>query len=297
MNELEDGVHKAYSLISYKLQKWMHDLIEMLPNFIVAILMLAVFMITARTITRVTITLLGRISSNFAINRLIGSSIYFTILLVGIFVALGVLNLDKTVTSLLAGAGIIGLVLGFAFQDIAANFMSGILIAVKKPFFPGDFIQSGQTIGTVDSMNLYNSIIRTEQGQFVVIPNKQLFQNAITNYSTYGKRRIDIVINVRFTENLNKVESTVKEAIQKIEYLDKTREIEFFYKEYGTSSISFEARYWIVFTNKQTDFLRAQSDGIRNIQEAFKEQGIVVPFPIQTVFLNQNGAQIPALKQ
>ena len=93
--------------------------------------------------------------------HLVKTVIYVLILGIGLFAALSVLNLDGTVTSLLAGAGIIGLALGFAFQDIAANFISGVLLSTRHPFGIGDIIETNDFFGTVQKLNLRNTIILT----------------------------------------------------------------------------------------------------------------------------------------
>ena len=90
---------------------------------------------------------------------------------------------------MLAGAGVVGLALAFAFQDIAANFISGIFISFRKPLHIDDIVKIGDYMGRVEEINLRDTVLRTFQGQMVIIPNKNVFQNPIENYSMLGKRR------------------------------------------------------------------------------------------------------------
>jgi small conductance mechanosensitive channel len=217
--------------------------------------------------------------------------IFIAFVATGIFVALSILQLDKAVTSLLAGAGIIGLALGFAFQDIAANFVSGVLMAIRRPVRLGDVIESNSYFGSVVNINLRSTIIRTMQGQHVHIPNKDIFNKPIVNYSEEGKRRIDLKCGVSYGDDLEKVKKIVLEAITSIDYLITKDEITFFYKEFGDSSINFEVRYWVNF-KKQPDYLAAPSDGVMRIKKAYDENNIMIPFPIRTLDFGIKGGEI-----
>ena len=145
MNEFD--VQKAYELISEKLVHWMEDFVAMLPNMAMAILVLVAFYFIAKLTKKGTGKMLGSVSGNISLNHLVENILYFIVIAVGCFVALDILELEKTVTSLLAGVGVIGLALGFAFQDTAANFVSGIFLAVKSPIDSGDVVQLGDIMG------------------------------------------------------------------------------------------------------------------------------------------------------
>jgi len=118
---------------------------------------------------------------------------------------LSILKLNTAVTSILAGAGIIGLALAFAFQDIAANFISGIFISFRRPLRVGDIVKVKDYMGKVEEINLRDTILRTFQGQTVIIPNKEVFQNPIENFSRLGKRRIDLWIGVSYGKTWRKL--------------------------------------------------------------------------------------------
>ena len=134
------------------------------------------------------------------------SSIFFSSVSLSLLY-LSILQLDKAVTSILAGAGIIGLALAFAFQDIAANFISGIFISFRKPIKLGDVVKINDYMGKVEQINLRDTIILTFQGQMVIIPNKDVFQSPIENYSLLGRRRLDLVVGVSYGDDLEKVKT------------------------------------------------------------------------------------------
>ncbi len=273
---------KAISSLVEKLSNWLQDLVIMLPNLLVAIVVMLVFVVAAKFGSRLIAKLLSKTSSNRQINSLLSSICYLAILCTGLFVALGVLKLDKTVTSLLAGVGIIGLALGFAFQDLAANFMAGILMSLRRPFRINDLIKTNDFFGTVAELTLRSTRIKTLTGQFVLIPNKEVFGNPITNFSQSGEHRIDVSVGVSYGDDLKKVERIAVEAIEQVSVRDENRPVELFFTEFGGSSINFDIRFWISF-EKQADFLAARSEAIVRIKQAFDDASITIPFPIRTL--------------
>src|SRR5690554_1890859 len=133
-------INKYYDLVTKKIIGWAGDIIQMLPNFVLAIIVLVTFVLIGRLVRNLLRRLLTKTLDNRSLSSLISKIIYTIILTIGSFAALSLMNLDKTVTSLLAGAGILGLALGFAFQDIATNFIAGFFMAIRRPFKIGQII-------------------------------------------------------------------------------------------------------------------------------------------------------------
>ncbi|ARA91766.1 mechanosensitive ion channel protein MscS [Rhodothermaceae bacterium RA] len=275
-------LNQTFNLLVDKLQGWLDALILALPNLVAAVLIVIGFAFAARLVRRLIVSGMDRVSAYRQVNKLLGTIGYLGVLAAGVFIALGILDLDKTVTSLLAGAGIIGLALGFAFQDIATNFISGILLSIRRPFTEGDIIESNGYLGTVADVNLRSTKLRTFQGPLVIIPNKEIFQNPLTNYSELGQRRVDLSCGVAYGDDLDKARRVALEALEGLDVRDPNRPVELFYNAFGDSSINFTARFWIDF-RKQTDFLHAQSEAIMRLKRAFDEHGITIPFPIRTL--------------
>ncbi len=282
MKKQLDSINNAAEIILGKLELWMHTLISMLPNLLLALLVIAGFFFLAKFSSNLLRRVLRRFSSHSAVIDFIVTIIRVSIVIVGFFIALGLLKLDKTVTSLLAGAGIAGLALSFAFQDTAANFISGIMLAIRHPIRVGHLVKISDYFGTVERINLRATLLRTMQGQMVIIPNKDVLQNPIENFSITGERRIDLKVGISYGDDLEKVKAVTLEAIRSIDYLHDNKPVDFYYEEFGDSSINFVIRYWIHET-KQPDFKQAMSDGIINIKKAFDANDIMIPFPIRTL--------------
>lgn len=295
---MEDiSLQEGYNQLVGKLQGWINTLIEMLPNLVLAILVLIIFYAIGKLVRKAVNRLLHKVTTNKTIIDLLETVVGVMVIGVGAFMALGILNLDGTVTSLLAGAGIIGLALGFAFQDIAANFLSGVLLSIRHPFGKGDIIESNDFYGVVKKINLRNTIIKTPQGQKVFIPNKVVYENPFINYTADYERRIDLECGVSYGDNLEKAKEVAIEAVKSLDNYNEDRGVEFYYEEFGGSSINFVIRFWVHF-RKNSDYLTPKSDAIMAITRKFDENDIMIPFPIRTLdFGIRGGEKLDAMLQ
>lgn len=273
---------EAVDLLVDKLGAWIEAAIQTLPNLILAIVILCVFWVLSGWVRRGLSNLLERGISNQQIVRLIARILSLLFLAAGLFFALGILGLNKTVTTFLAGAGVVGLALGFAFQDTAENFISGVLLALRQPFNTGDLIEANGIFGTVESTNLRSTIIRRLDGPRVYVPNSQVFKNPLTNFRARGGRRVDVSTGVSYADDLEKAEKAAMNAVNGIDGRDSDRDPECFWTEFGGSSINCVVRFWLE-DEGQRAFLAAQSDAIKRIKTAFDEQDISIPFPIRTL--------------
>ncbi len=209
--------------------------------------------------------------------------IYVFAIGVVIFTALRVLKLDKTVTTALAGAGIAGIALAFAFQDIAANFISGIFLTFQRPFFIREAIRIKDLEGFVQDMSLRDTTLKTYQGQLIVIPNKEVFQNAITNYTRPGKRRADITGTPEATVDLKKAQQVALTALHDIPGVIAADTL-FLYENIGEGTVNFKAMVWLS-SGERIAYLEFVSHFIIAITDAFKRNGIALPYPMQRVVL------------
>ncbi|MFT5753799.1 MAG: small conductance mechanosensitive channel [Flavobacterium sp.] len=275
-------ISKISDLITEKLTDWVEDLIKLLPNIVMAAIVMVIGFYIAKFVRKITRKLISKISNNISLNNLFSSIIYLVFLGIVIFTALSILNLDKAVTSILAGAGILGLTLAFAFQDIAANFMSGIFISFRKPLKVDDIVQIGNYMGKIKEINLRDTVMETFQGQTVIIPNKEVFQNPLENYTILQKRRFDLSIGVSYGDDLEKVKQITLDAVSDIEELSKEDPVNVYFFEFGDSSVNLSLRMW-VNTPEQDVYNKVGSEAIIKIKKAYDANNIMIPFPIRTL--------------
>jgi small-conductance mechanosensitive channel len=275
-------INKITNLISEKLTVWFEALVKLLPNILLAAVILVLGLYIAKYIRKIASKLIAKISYNLTLNNLFSSIIYFSAIGVIIFTVLSILQLDKAVTSILAGAGILGLGLAFAFQDIAANFISGIFISFRKPIRVGDIVEIGDYMGKIQEVNLRDTVIQTFKGQTVIIPNKEVFQNPIENYSHIKKRRFDLSVGVSYGDDLDLVQQVTHDAVKDIPGLSQTDAIKVYFTEFGDSSVNLSVRMWIA-TPEQPDYNTVGSEAIKRIKKAYDANNIMIPFPIRTL--------------
>lgn len=287
---MELNIGSISELITEKLTSWTEALIKILPNIVLAAIIVAIGFFIGKWIKKLSLKFISKISNNITLNNLFSTIIYFVFIGVVLFTALSVLQLDKAVTTALAGAGILGLALAFAFQDIATNFMSGIFISFRKPIRVGDIVTINDYMGKVVEVNLRDTIISTFGGQTVIIPNKEVFQNPIENYSYQNKRRFDLAVGVSYGEDLERVRQITLDAVKDIKELSKTEETTFFFEEFGDSSINFSIRMWIN-TPEQLTYKKVGSEAIIAIKKAYDANDIMIPFPIRTMDFGIKGGE------
>ena len=278
-------IHRTFDLLSNKLVNWVQQFVLLLPNLLITLLVLTATVFAARLTRRALASVLPRVSPGaVTLHSLISTLAYVAVLLVGIFFGLEVLGLDKTVTSLLAGVGIVGLALGFAFQDIAANFISGIIIAVQRPFTVGDVIETDKFFGTIERINLRTLDLRQVTGELVRVPNRKVFESAVTNFSVTTRRRVDVECGVAYSSDLARVRDVVLAAMANFPELLTDQPPQVMFTSFADSAINFSLRFWIPYS-RQVDYVGAKSEAIMRIKQAFDAAGIVIPFPMRTLEL------------
>lgn len=280
-----------FELVQERIQSWISSIIALLPNMVAAVLIFIIFLILSRILKKIVKKSFRKLIRSHAALNLVANLSSFIIVAVGFVIMLGVLELEKTVTSLLAGAGIIGLAISFAFQDVTANFVSGVLIAFRKPFEVNDIIETNDYMGTIEEINLRYTLIRTFQGQAIVMPNKMIFNNPLINYTENGMRRIDLAVGISYGDDLEKVKHVTLDAVKNLDGIMQEKEIMFHYSEFGNSSINFVIRFWVQYRLTHKSYLDGLHNAIVAIKKAYDENDITIPFPIRTLDFGIKGGQ------
>jgi small conductance mechanosensitive channel len=280
-------LQKAATQVVKKLDDWGLNAAKMLPNLVVAVLVLVLFWLISMVVERVVRRMVHRLSPYAHVVKLVAGISRLTVVAIGVILALSAMNLDRAVASMLAGVGILSIAIGFASKDIAGDYMAGFIIHFSHPFRTGHIIQVGKFFGYVDSIEMRTTKCHTQQGQQVIIPNHKIIEGEITNYSITGVRRVDLKCGVSYGADLQHAEDLAIEAVESLTLLNPKRPVEFFYEEFGESSINFNLRFWI--EPDQKTFLKARSEAIKLIMQSFKDHGITVPFPIRTLDFGISG--------
>lgn len=275
---------EAWQHMLERLYTWMDVAITNLPNFLLAVVVFGISYWLSRNLERWIRIPLARIVKQTSVRVIISKVASVALIAIGLFFALGIMNLDTVLKSLLAGAGVAGLAIGLALQGTLSNSFSGLFLAVKDIINVGDFVETNGYMGTVEEITLRNTQIRETDNNMVFIPNKQVLENPFKNYGLTKQVRLTIECGVGYEEDLEEVREIAIEAIQNYFPQDKSKEIEFHYLEFGGSSINFQMRFWVDATAKLS-MLEARSEAIIVIKKAFDAHDINIPFPIRTLDL------------
>ena len=278
-----NSLKKALNRISEQAEEWLDQGIENLPNFLVALILFVGFLILSRVLGRILKKRISLVSKNEGINGLVVSVFKIGIMLFGIITCLSVLHLDRTIASILAGVGLLGLAFSFAFQHTAHNLLSGLVIASKSSIDIGHFIECNGVQGVVERIGLRSTYLDNLQGQIVAVPNRLITDDNYMDYSVLGEMRIDIVGGVAYDSDLTRTKQTAVSAIQDLNLMKEGRDIEFYFTEMADFSIQFELRFWIHFNNRPVEMLEAKHQAIVSVMEGFREAGVEIPFPVTTV--------------
>ncbi|BDF95203.1 MULTISPECIES: mechanosensitive ion channel family protein [Pseudoalteromonas] len=284
------SISEAEKLIEEKLGGWFDVVISHIPNFIVAVIIAIVFSILARFLGSMMRNLLRRSLDSKQIADLMASIFKMIILCVGLFVALDFMGLKGTVTSLLAGAGIVGLAIGFAFQDMTENLIAGIAMGIRKPFKTGDVIKTDDVFGTVKSINLRNTLVENFYGQLILVPNKILFRNVLRNYSTLGVRRIEVPVGISYGDDPELAAEVIVKKINEFDFVIKQQETAVYADSFGDSSVNLLVWFWIKYPG-EADFMTVRHKAIVAVKQALSDADISIPFPIRTLDFGIKGGE------
>ena len=201
------------------------------------------------------------------------------VVVVGTIVALDQVNFD--VTGFVAGLGIAGITIGFALKDIARNFVAGVLLLAQQPFDVGEVVEVADYAGTVLDISVRDTVIKSFDGEKVILPNIDVLANPITNYSDLPLRRRTIHIGLGYDEDVDRANQVFLQAIQGVEGTLEEPEPSLLAEELGDSTVGLAARFWV---NQEThDLFQVHSRAVQAIKVAAEREEIDLPYPIQTV--------------
>ncbi|MDX1326800.1 MAG: mechanosensitive ion channel family protein [Arenibacter sp.] len=273
---------EAWSEMLNRLESWVDSLIINLPNFIIAIVVFVIAIFLSKYISKLILKLLERSSMQKSMKAVIAKIVSVLVILGGLFLILGILDLSKTLNTILAGAGVAGLAVGLALQGALANTYSGIVLSYIEQIKFGDWIETNDYAGEVTNIDLRAVTLRQSDNNVVFIPNKMVLENPIKNYTTNPRSKVILSCGVGYSSDLEFVRSLVKKTLGEHFKSVEPEDVIFLYTEFGDSSINFETRFWIDSTSAlQTK--KAKTEAMIAIKKAFDQNGIEIPFPIRTL--------------
>lgn len=209
-------------------------------------------------------------------------NISYALLLV--FVVLAALDkLGVNTTSALAVLGAAGLAVGLALQGSLSNFAAGVMLITFRPFKAGDFVEAGGVSGVVECIQIFSTTLRTGDNKEVIVPNGQIYDGSIINYSARDTRRVDLVFGIGYNDNIKQAKDIIVDVMSKDERILADPAPVVNVAELGDSSVNLNVRPWVA----SSDYWGVRATLLENIKLAFDEAGISIPYPQRDVHLHE----------
>ena len=229
-------------------------------------------------------------SSNPSMEGLLRSSVRIVIVLAGVVVALDLLNATSLVGAVLGSAGVVGLVLGFGFKDIAENYIAGVLLSLRKPFSPGETVRIDSFEGKVVALTARATILMTVDGNHLQLPNSLVFKSVLLNYSRNPKRRFDFETSVDNRASWHDAMDIGIDAIAAVDGVLAEPGPSSLIRSLSNDSATLQFTGWIDQTHN--DLARTRSEAMRQVRKSLRRAGIVPPEAVQKVVLQRGADEV-----
>ncbi len=260
-------------------------LMEYLPNIVTALLLIIVFLIINAVIKRGTKTVLVKAKTSLHAQNLILRFIKYAVFIFALLTIADQLRIN--VSSLIAGVGIAGLALSFAAQDTISNVISGVAIIIDRPFQEGDWISIGDMHASVTEIRLRTTVLTGFDNETIVMPNKQLSQERIVNYTLTPKIRVRVSIGIAYKEDMQKARDIMLETLKGDDRILSDPAPVVIVKGLGDSSVDMDLRFWTKDPLKKFPLTWEYTE---KCKRALDEAGIKIPFPHMQLFLEKTDA-------
>lgn len=263
------------------IEKFLNGLVDFSGNLFFAIVIIAVGFKLIKV-------LMNRIQKGKGFNKLEKSSQTFissilSITLKIIVAIIAVNTLGIPMTSIVAVIGSAGLALGLALQGGLSNIAGGVMIMIFKPFKVGDYIETEAEEGTVKEINIFHTVLNTIDNKLVILPNGNLSNSVVVNYSAMKNRVLVLDITVDYKSNIDKVKEILQKIMDSSPYLLKDKETLIALKEHGDSALVFTFRMWVA----QDKYWKARFEILEQIKKDFDKNKISIPYPQLDVHLDK----------
>lgn len=259
--------------------------IRAIPLLIFSVVMLLI----AWWLTRMAARLLkrffrNRLPSPLLIN-LASYIVSIPIFLLGLYIVLQVSGLTRLALTVLGGTGIVGIALGFAFQDITENFLASVLLSLRHPFQSKDLIEVAGHMGVVQQMNTRSTVLMTLDGNHIQIPNAMVFKNTIINYTANPNRRADFAVGIGYEDNILEAQELVAQILKGHPAVLKEPEPLVLAEELGASTVNLRIYFW--YDASLYAPIKIKSSLIRLTKRTLDEAGVSMPDEAREVIFPQ----------
>ena len=233
------------------LEFWDH-LIEMAPSILVAIIVMLIFFLMGHFLYKfVNKRFLSKWEGTI-VTKFITNSIKWLLYLIGLLAALDILNMTGIVSSIMAGAGITAIILGFAFKDIGENFLAGALLVAKRPFRIGHVIEVDGHKGVVKEMDMRTIHLRNIEGKDIFIPNSMIVKNVVINYTLDGLLRLEFMVGLDIPSDIAEATRLIRDYLSQQPEVLKQPEANVIVMEIAEFTVNLKVLFWVDILKNKT---------------------------------------------
>ncbi len=251
--------------------------LEAIPRIGIAVVIVIIGWMAGRIVRAILRRTLSR-NQTESFTRVMSKLAGWVVVSVGVLIALTVVFPSVAPVDLLAGLGIFSVAIGFAFQDILENLLAGVLLVLREPFHAGDQIEVDGHTGTVEEITIRETRIKTFDGQRVLVPNADVYKNAIVVRTAFEQRRADVVVGVAYEADLAEAQRIIERAVAEVDGVAADPAPEAFVTELGTSTVNFQLRFWTA--SQQHDLVETRDRAIRAVKDALDHAAVEMPADI-----------------
>ncbi|MGR5337424.1 small-conductance mechanosensitive channel MscS [Vibrio gigantis] len=250
-------------------------------NIISALIILFIGNLIVKAVANSVAKVLQKKKMDRAVVEFIHGLVRYLLFVIVLIAALGRLGVQTA--SVVAVIGAAGLAVGLALQGSLSNFAAGVLIVAFRPFKSGDYVEIGGVAGSVDSIQIFQTVLTTPDNKMVVVPNGSVIGSPITNYSRHDTRRIDLMIGVSYNADLQKTKALLTKICESDERVLKEPGVQVGVHTLADSSVNFVVRPWV----STAEYWNVYFDLMQAIKEGLDNEGIEIPFPQMDVHMNK----------
>lgn len=254
-------------------------------KFVVALLILIIGKMVANSVAKLLGKGMQKKGVDNAVISFLSAIVKSVIFIAAVLMALSQVGVQTT--SFIAILGAAGLAIGLSLQGSLSNMASGVLIILFRPFRSGEYVEAGGVSGSVDEVNIFQTVLKTPDNKVVFVPNAQITSQPITNYSREATRRVDLLIGVSYDADLHKTKEVLESVLAADKRLLKEPAWNVQVHALNSSSVDFIVRPWV----KSTDYWPVYWDLMREIKLALDQNGIGIPYPQMDVHFFKQASQ------
>jgi small conductance mechanosensitive channel len=274
-------MEEQMNFLQSNLQQLYNFALDFGPKLLGAVITLIIGLWIIKFIVKIANKGMKRANLDLSLQRFL-SSFIGVILKILLFISVASM-IGIATTSFIAILGAAGLAVGLALQGSLANFAGGVLILLFKPFKVGDFIDAQGYMGTVHSIQIFTTVLKTPDNKTIIIPNGPLSNGSLTNFSTEPQRRVDMSFGIGYDDDIAKAKEVLNRLVTEESRILKEPALQIVVGELGDSSVNFNVRVWC----KAADYWGIYFDMQEKVKYAFDKEGISIPFPQRDIHLYQ----------